>query len=43
MTISGKIELEDFPEMAPLNATEIIVGLLKGVQVRENGMMGVAD
>ncbi|MCL1153541.1 hypothetical protein [Shewanella chilikensis] len=43
MEISGKIEIEDFPAMAPLNATEMIVGLLKGVRVRENGMVGVKD
>ncbi|MCE9786744.1 hypothetical protein [Shewanella chilikensis] len=43
MEISGKIEIEDFPAMAPLNATDMIVGLLKGVRVRENGMVGVKD
>ena len=43
MEISGKIEIKDFPEMAPLNATDMIVGLLKGVRVRENGMVGVKD
>ena len=43
MEISGKIEIKDFPQMAPLNATEMIVGLLKGVRVRENGMQGVAQ
>ena len=29
--------------MAPLNATDMIVGLLKGVRVRENGMQGVTQ
>ncbi|MBO2569017.1 MULTISPECIES: hypothetical protein [Shewanella] len=43
MEISGKIEIKDFPQMAPLNATDMIVGLLKGVRVRENGMVGVKD
>ncbi|BCV38643.1 hypothetical protein TUM17377_39710 [Shewanella chilikensis] len=43
MEISGKIEIEDFPAMAPLNATDMIVGLLKSVRVRENGMVGVKD
>ena len=43
MEISGKIEIEDFPAMAPLNATEMIVGLLKGVRVRENGMQVVTQ
>lgn len=41
--ISGKIEIKDFPQMAPLNATDMIVGLLKGVRVRENGMLGVTE
>ncbi|MBO2560595.1 hypothetical protein I6M33_08160 [Shewanella algae] len=43
MEISGKIEIKDFPAMAPLNATEMIVGLLKSVRVRENGMQGVTQ
>lgn len=43
MEISGKIEIKDFPAMAPLNATEMIIGLLKGVQVRPNGMVGVSE
>ncbi|WP_345866263.1 hypothetical protein [Shewanella algae] len=43
MEISGKIEIKDFPQMSPLNATDMIVGLLKGVRVRENGMVGVKD
>ncbi|MBO2674694.1 hypothetical protein I6M53_08430 [Shewanella algae] len=43
MEISGKIEIEDFPAMAPLNATDMIVGLLKSVRVRENGMQGVTQ
>ncbi|GAB1108534.1 MAG: hypothetical protein Sw2PiMacB_28680 [Shewanella algae] len=43
MEISGKIEIKDFPAMAPLNATDMIVGLLKGVRVRENGMQGVTQ
>ncbi|WP_345843101.1 hypothetical protein [Shewanella algae] len=43
MEISGKIEIKDFPQMAPLNATDMIVGLLKGVRIRENGMVGVKD
>ncbi|WP_335902321.1 hypothetical protein [Shewanella algae] len=43
MEISGKIEIKDFPQMAPLNATDMIVGLLKGVRVRENGMQGVTQ
>ncbi len=43
MEISGKIEIKDFPAMAPLNATDMIVGLLKSVRVRENGMVGVKD
>ncbi|NKZ41155.1 hypothetical protein [Shewanella algae] len=43
MEISGKIELKDFPQMAALNATDMIVGLLKGVRVRENGMQGVTQ
>lgn len=41
--ISGTIEIKDFPAMAPLNATEMIIGLLKGVQVRPNGMVGVSE
>ncbi|MAA63709.1 MAG: hypothetical protein CL581_02870 [Alteromonadaceae bacterium] len=41
LEISGKIDMEDYPEMAPMNGTDVIVGLLKGVQVRENGMLGV--
>ncbi|WP_345866262.1 hypothetical protein [Shewanella algae] len=43
MEISGKIEIKDFPAMAPLNATDMIVGLLKSVRVRENGMQGVTQ
>ncbi|MGP4843419.1 hypothetical protein ACTXGQ_04755 [Marinobacter sp. 1Y8] len=41
LEISGKIDMEDYPEMAPMNGTDVIVGLLKGFQVRENGMLGV--
>ncbi|WP_345887186.1 hypothetical protein [Shewanella algae] len=43
MEISGKIEIKDFPAMAPLNATDMIVGLLKSVRVRENGMQGMTQ
>jgi len=41
LEISGKIDMEDYPEMAPMNGTDVIVGLLKGFQVRKNGMLGV--
>ncbi|CZF78922.1 hypothetical protein GCE9029_01144 [Grimontia celer] len=39
--IEGKIEIDDYPELKPLNATDMVVALINGVRVRENGMEGV--
>ena len=41
LEISGKIEAKDYPSFAPLGGTDIVVGLLKSIKVRENGMLGV--
>jgi len=37
--IEGAIEMKDYPEMAPMSGTDVIVGLLKGVQERPYGML----
>ncbi|MEI6893205.1 MAG: hypothetical protein V5789_00925 [Colwellia sp.] len=39
--ISGAIEAKDHPGFAPLGGTDIVIGLLKSIKVRENGMLGV--
>jgi len=37
--IEGAIEMKDYPEMAPMKGTDVIVGLLKSVQVRPYAML----
>jgi len=37
--IEGAIEMKDYPEMAPMSGTDVIVGLLKGIQVRPYAML----
>lgn len=37
--IEGAIEMKDYPEMAPMSGTDVIVGLLKGVQLRPYAML----
>jgi len=37
--IEGAIEMKDYPEMAPMGGTDVIVGLLKSVQVRPYAML----
>src|SRR5690554_1745720 len=37
--IEGAIEMKDYPEMAPMSGTDVIVGLLKSVQVRPYAML----
>ncbi|MGO3296303.1 MAG: hypothetical protein ACTILN_11595 [Marinobacter sp.] len=37
--IEGSIEMKDYPEMAPMKGTDVIVGLLKGVKKRPYGML----
>ncbi|MDX5335750.1 MULTISPECIES: hypothetical protein [Marinobacter] len=39
--IEGAIEMKDYPEMAPMKGTDVIVGLLKGVRERPYGMLDV--
>src|SRR5690554_93718 len=39
--IEGAIEMKDYPEMAPMKGTDVIVGLLKSVQVRPYAMLDV--
>jgi len=39
LEIEGAIEMKDYPEMAPMSGTDVIVGLLKGVQERPYGML----
>ncbi|KAE8545880.1 hypothetical protein F6453_1627 [Marinobacter nauticus] len=39
--IEGSIEMKDYPEMAPMKGTDVIVGLLKGVRERPYGMLDV--
>ncbi|RBW48974.1 hypothetical protein [Marinobacter sp. F3R11] len=34
LEIEGAIEMKDYPEMAPMSGTDVIVGLLKGVKER---------
>ncbi|MBE1275012.1 hypothetical protein [Enterovibrio baiacu] len=41
--ISGELEIEDYPQMKPLNATDVIIALLKSIRIRENGMAGVTN
>ena len=41
LEIEGAIEMKDYPEMAPMSGTDVIVGLLKGVQERPYGMLDV--
>ena len=37
--IEGAIEMKDYPEMAPMKGTDVIVGLLKSIQVRPYAML----
>ena len=37
--IEGAIEMKDYPDMAPMSGTDVIVGLLKGIQVRPYAML----
>lgn len=37
--IEGAIEMKDYPEMEPMGGTDVIVGLLKSVQVRPYAML----
>ncbi|MGO1692174.1 MAG: hypothetical protein ACTHY7_04050 [Marinobacter sp.] len=37
--IEGSIEMKDYPEMAPMKGTDVIVGLLKSVKERPYGML----
>ncbi|WBU40842.1 MULTISPECIES: hypothetical protein [Marinobacter] len=39
--IEGAIEMKDYPEMAPMKGTDVIVGLLKSIQVRPYAMLDV--
>src|SRR5690554_4647819 len=39
LEIEGAIEMKDYPEMAPMKGTDVIVGLLKSVQVRPYAML----
>ena len=39
LEIEGAIEMKDYPEMAPMSGTDVIIGLLKGVRERPYGMM----
>lgn len=39
LEISGKLEMEDYPEMAPMKATKVIMGLLKSIQMRPYGFL----
>ncbi|RBW48976.1 hypothetical protein [Marinobacter sp. F3R11] len=41
LEIEGAIEMKDYPEMAPMSGTDVIVGLLKGVKERPYGMLDV--
>ncbi|APD06002.1 hypothetical protein UJ101_00455 [Flavobacteriaceae bacterium UJ101] len=41
--IMGELEIDDYPQMKPLNATDVIVALLKSIRIRENGMSGVME
>lgn len=38
--IEGAIDMKDYPQMAPMNGTDVIVGILKFVRLRDNGMTG---
>ncbi|PVZ65648.1 hypothetical protein [Pelagibaculum spongiae] len=42
LEITGYVEMKDFPEIAAkgLNETDLAIGWLKSIQVRENGMVG---
>ncbi len=37
--IEGAIEMKDYPEMAPMGGTDVIVGLLKSIKVRPYAML----
>ncbi|MBQ0831774.1 hypothetical protein [Marinobacter sp.] len=39
LEIEGAIEMKDYPEMAPMSGTDVIVGLLKGVRERPYGLL----
>ena len=39
LEIEGSIEMKDYPEMAPMKGTDVIVGLLKSVKERPYGML----
>ncbi|MBQ0831775.1 hypothetical protein [Marinobacter sp.] len=39
LEIDGAIEMKDYPEMAPMSGTDVIVGLLKGVRERPYGFL----
>jgi len=39
LEIEGAIEMKDYPEMAPMKGTDVIVGLLKSAQVRPYAML----
>jgi hypothetical protein len=41
--IEGAIEMKDYPEMAPMSGTDVIVGLLKGIQVRPYAMLDAKE
>jgi|SRR5690554_67960 len=39
LEIEGAIEMKDYPEMAPMSGTDVIVGLLKSVKERPYGFL----
>ncbi len=39
LEIEGSFDMDDYPELSPMNGTDMIIGILKFLKVRENGMV----